>query len=187
MGRITRSPPKPRPKFSYDVTVPRTGMKWQTHQEELWGEVTRIAGNAGYRRRSPFWAVTTVCFDTPAKADELRAWLRAQRFSETFEPRRPARPDSYELAAKIQHAIIWGLSTGLIRPVVQAYRERRRDHGWTHQPANSAAADVIVAACPAIEHDDAREMVDHMLRHVEERHRAWFWQGIDGDHGFNGY
>ena len=187
MGRITRSPPKPRPKLVHEVNVSRTGMKWQTHQAELWAEVARIAGYAGYKQRSPFWAITTVFFDAKEKADGLRAWLHKEKFSEGREPYRPPPPDPYNVAAKVQHAIIWGLSTGLIRPVVMAYREKRREEGWTNAPANSAAAAVIVATCPAIKHNDARDLAEHMLRHVEERHREWFWRGINGDRGFNGY
>jgi len=60
MGRITRSPPKPRPKLTHEATVSRTGIKWETHQTALWTEVARIAGNVGYKQRRPFWAITAV-------------------------------------------------------------------------------------------------------------------------------
>ena len=79
----------------------------------------------------------------------------------------------YEEAARAQHAVIWGLSTGIIREVARAYRRERADCS-THGYPNMVAARVIVAAAPAIDIDRAREMVDQMLAWVIARHGAWF-------------
>jgi hypothetical protein len=57
--------------------------------------------------------------------------------------------DCRHWAAKAQHAVIWGMSTGIIRDVVQTYRRERRDCR-THGSPNWEAAKVILAAAPAI-------------------------------------
>jgi len=61
----------------------------------------------------------------------------------------------YEEAAKTQHAVIWGLSTGMIREVVRTYRRERRDCS-THGHPNWVASGVILAAAPYIDRDRAR-------------------------------
>ncbi|MEK7994174.1 MAG: hypothetical protein AAB403_10260 [Planctomycetota bacterium] len=85
MGRITWSLQKPKPKYLHEAKVLHNGMKWETHHEELWAGVARIASYAGYRQRKPFWGITLVLFDTAEKADALRAWLRAEWFNEVWE------------------------------------------------------------------------------------------------------
>ena len=87
---------------------------------------------------------------------------------------------NYEEAAKAQHAVIWGLSTGIMREVVRTYRRERRDCS-THGHPNMMAAGVIMAAAPAISRERAREMVDQMLAWVIDRHGTWFWSGLQGD------
>lgn len=86
----------------------------------------------------------------------------------------------YEEAALAQHAIIWGLSTGIIRDVVRTYRRERRDC-TTHGLPNWIASDVILAAAPSIGRDRARAMVDAMLSWTIARHETWFWAGLQGD------
>jgi len=92
----------------------------------------------------------------------------------------------YEEAAKAQHAVIWGLSTGIIRDVVRTYRRERRDCS-THCHPNWVASDVILAAVPAIDRDRAREMVDQMLAWVIARHETWFWAGLQGERALKLY
>jgi hypothetical protein len=92
----------------------------------------------------------------------------------------------YEKAALGQHAVIWGLATGIIRDVVLAYRRARLDCP-AHGPANFAAAKVIIARCPWMDHNGwegherARDMAEHMLAYIEARHRDWFWRGLQGE------
>jgi len=133
MGRITRYPPKPKTKFQHEVRVCHYSY-WKTRETELWDEVRRIAGQAGFKKHTPFWAFTVVSFDTEDKAKALDRWLRRARFNEGPPPPASSEPDRYELAAKAQHAVIWGLSTGIIRDVVRTYRRERRacsTHGYS--------------------------------------------------------
>ena len=92
----------------------------------------------------------------------------------------------YEEAALAQYAVIWGLSTGLVRDVVRVYRRERSDCS-THGLPRSIAAEVVLAKAPAIGTDKAREMVDAMLAWVIARHDTWFWTGLQGDRVINRY
>jgi len=185
MGRVTRRPANPTPKYLYEVTVrhSETGQAW------IWDAAARIGGPIGYKKRSPFWAITIIAFDTREKAAELEGQLRRWRHDEDLrEARRwpcPVRV-RYEEAAFAQHAVIWGLSTGIIRDVVRVYRRERSDCS-THGLPRSIAAEVILAATPAVGTDKAREMVDAMLAWVIARHASWFWAGLQGDRTLNSY
>jgi hypothetical protein len=60
MGRITRYSSKPKTKYLHEVRVGTLTVD----QAWLWEEVERIAGHAGYKKRSPFWACTIIAFET---------------------------------------------------------------------------------------------------------------------------
>lgn len=183
MGRVTRQPFKPKPKFLHEVTV-RHG---EVAHAWIWEKAARIAGPIGYKRRSPFWAITIIAFDAEEKASELEGLLREWRRDEELrEARRRPCPVrvQYEDAALAQYAVIWGLSTGIIRDVVRVYRRERGDCS-THGMPRSIAAEVILARAPAIGTDKAREMVDAMLAWVISRHATWFWTGLQGERTIN--
>jgi hypothetical protein len=185
MARVTRSPPKPKPKYLHEVRVGHEAAE----QAWLWEHVERIAGPRGFRKRTPFWAYTIVAFAAKEQADELALIVRRYREAEERRVARqwpcPVRA-RYEEAAASQHAIIWGLSTGIIRDVVRTYRQERRDCS-THGHPNWVASDVILAAAPSIDRDRARKMVDAMLAWVIARHATWFWAGLQGDQIINKY
>ena len=179
MGRITRYPSKSNTKYLHEVRVGT----YTVDQAWLWEEVERVAGHAGYKKRSRFWACTIIAFDTKEKADKLEYQVRDRReYEERLEAKKRPCPVRirYEEAARAQHVVIWSLSTGIIRDVVRSYRRERADCS-THGYPNMAAARVIVAAAPAIDIDRAREMVDQMLAWVIARHGAWFWTGLQGE------
>jgi hypothetical protein len=185
MGRVTRYPVKPKPKCLHEVTVKHS----ETRQAWIWEEAARIAGPIGFKKWSPFWAITNIAFDSREKAIELEGLLHHwRRENELREMRQRPCPVAvrYEEAAKAQHAVIWGLSTGIMREVVRTYRRERRDCS-THGYPNMVAADVIVAAAPTIGIDRAREMVDAMLAWTIARHGEWFWTGLQGDRLINRY
>lgn len=180
MGPITRPSRKARPKFVHEVRVGHQDVD-QPWLAELLG---RIAGPTGFRKRRPFWAYTIFSFVRKEQAAELERHLRDRReLQARIEARKRPCPVRlrYEEAAHAQHAVIWGLSTGLMREVVRTYRRARRDCS-THGHPNWVASNVILAAAPSIDRDRAREMVDQMLAWVIARHGAWFWTGLQGDH-----
>ena len=173
LGRITGPPPKPKPKYLHDVRVGHRG-QWSARQADLWAAVTRVAGTADFQKRDPFWASTVISFDTAEKAAALRRWLRNCHFDQ--EADRPSS-DPYAAVVKAQHAVIWVLTTGIIREVVRTYRTYRSDCS-THGMPKWEAASVILRAAPSITREDAREMVEAMLALVIARHGAWFWSGL---------
>jgi hypothetical protein len=178
MARITRPRPKPKPKFVHEV---RVGCR-EVDQPWLSELLAEIAGDNGFKKRAPFWAYTIFSFVHKEQADRLEREVRDRReLWERLEAK--ARPCPvcvrYEEAARAQHAVIWGLSTGIIRDVVRVYRRERADCS-THGHPNWVASDVILAAAPSIDRDRAREMVDQMLAWVIERHGDWFWTGLQG-------
>ena len=148
MGPIIRPPSKPRPKFVHEVRIGHqdVGQPWLA---EL---LARIAGSTGFKKRTRFWAYTIFSFAHKEQADELERHVRDRReLRARIEAR--ARPCPvrlrYEEAARAQHAVIWGLSTGIIREVVRTYRRERGDCS-THGHPNWVASDVILAAAPSI-------------------------------------
>jgi hypothetical protein len=183
VGRVTRYSPKPKPKYLLEVTVKHT----ETGQAWIWEKAARIAGSIGYKRRTPFWAITIIAFCSREKAVQMEGLLREWRHDEELrEARRwpcPVRV-RYEEAAFAQYAVIWGLSTGIIRNVARIYR-RERSNCSTHGLPRSIAAEVILATAPAIGTDKAREMVDAMLAWVIARHARWFWIGLQGERTIN--
>ena len=91
MGRVTRYSQKPKPKYLHAVTVKHSeaGQAW------IWEQAARIGGPLGYKRRSPFWAITIIAFDSREKAAELESLLRRWRarcVSVTRKPPLPSMP-----------------------------------------------------------------------------------------------
>ncbi len=132
----------------------------------------------GYSQRSRGWAARVVAFNTQEKADRLMRKLRRWRHEQDLaEMRRHPCPVTirYAEAALRQHGVIWGLSTGHIRPIVQAYRRARMDCS-THESPNWDATKTMVG----IDFERGRLMVDAMLLYIEARHRIWFWRSLQG-------
>lgn len=184
-SRITLPPQKPKANYVHEVRIHKSevGQAW------LWERVEAVAGPIGFKTWSPNWAVVVVAFDPQEKAAELEGVLRRWRHEEEMrEARKRPCPQRvrYEEAAVRQHAIIWGLATGVMREVIRVYRHERMDCS-THGMPNWAASDVILDAAPAFGRDRAREMVDAMLAWTIARHSARFWTGLQGEHTINRY
>jgi hypothetical protein len=179
VGGITRPRPKSKPKFVHEVRV------GHQHVDQPWLAelLVHIARANGFKKRTPFWAYTVFSFAHKEQADRLDREIRDRRQYEAWEEARkrpcPVRA-RYEEAARAQHALIWGMSTGIIRDVVRVYRRERADCS-THGYPNTVAARVIIAAVPATDLDRAREMVDQILVWVIARHGEWFWTGLHGE------
>src|SRR3954465_12364586 len=116
VGRITRQPSKP--KFVHEVQVSRAEVDKPWLNELL----ARIAGPNGYRKRTPFWAYTIFSFVHQGQADEMRLYVgRHREVAAKLEAKSRPCPVAikYQEAALAQYAVIWGLSTGLMREVVR--------------------------------------------------------------------
>jgi hypothetical protein len=180
VGRITRLPSKAKakPKFVHEVQVSRA----EVDQPWLAELLDRIAGPNSYRKGTPFWAYTIFSFVHQEQADEMRLYVgRHREVAAKLEAKSRPCPVAikYEEAALAQYAVIWGLSTGLMREVVRTYRRERRDCSTPGMP-RAVSAEVITAAAPAIDVEKARKMVDAMLAWVIAGHGAWFWTNAAG-------
>jgi hypothetical protein len=146
VGRITRCPPKPKLKFVREVRVRRGEI------DQPWFPRTarqRCHGN-GLQEAHPILGLHGLLVRREEQADEMELYLGRSR--ETEERRQAkARPCPvavrYEEAVRAQHAVIWGLSTGIIRDVVRTYRRERRACS-SHGHPNMVAAKAILDAAP---------------------------------------
>jgi hypothetical protein len=185
MARITRYPPKAKPKYLHEVNARHDEAELPWLKEY----VADIAGPIGFKIRKPNWGVRIFQFDTEEKAEAFRRRLHRWRHEEDLRDARK-RPCPikvrYEEAALAQHAVVWGLSTGVMREVIRTYRRERADCS-THGTPNWAATETLVAAAPGIDFDRGRLMVDAMLAYVIARHSTWFWTGLQGDRIINRY
>jgi hypothetical protein len=115
LGRITRRPRQTRAKLEHECRVGTGGDKWRTHQGELWAAASRIAGAAGWRKTSRFWAFVSLWFDSAEKAAALKAWLQAEQFGHhqaSFVPR--PEPTAEDIASDRWLAEEWGFATGKV-------------------------------------------------------------------------
>jgi hypothetical protein len=118
---------------------------WEVDKPWLAELLACIAGPNGYRKRTPFWAYTIFSFARQEQAAEMRLYVgRHREAAARLEAKKRPCPVAtrYEEAAFAQYAVIWGLSTGLIRDVVRTYRRERRDCSTYGMP-RAAAAEVI--------------------------------------------
>src|SRR4051794_14934344 len=118
MGRITRARPMPKPKFVHEVRVGHREVDKPWLSELL----ARIAGPNGYKKRAPFWACRIFGFAHQEQANEVRLYVRRHReVAAKLEAKSRPCPVAlrYDEAAMAQYAVVWGLSTGLIREVVR--------------------------------------------------------------------
>jgi hypothetical protein len=123
MGHISYPRPKPKPKFVHEVNV----SPWEGYQPWLAELLTEITGSTGFKKRRPFWAYTVFSFVHKEQAGRLERELRERRELRVGLEAK-ARPCPvpvrvrYEEAIPAPHAVIWGLSRGVIREVVRVYR-----------------------------------------------------------------
>jgi hypothetical protein len=129
------------------------------------GEYTSVAGwreDAGFR---------VFHFATWAKARALQHWI--DRSGIARRPMPKLGPTAEEKAERNRAALAWGLSTGAVRDVVQAYRRARHQGDGEVTAFNAAAAAAKALGQPAeeIEHT-ARVLLDW----AREHHREWFYR-----------
>jgi hypothetical protein len=127
------------------------------------GEYLSLAGwreDAGYRMFH---------FTTWAKARAMQHWI--DRSGIARRPMPKLGPTREEVAERKREALAWGLETGAVRDVVEAYH-RARHQGDSELTAFNAAADAANALgrpTGEIEHT-ARTLIDWAMEH----HRDWF-------------
>jgi hypothetical protein len=98
-------------------------------------------------------------FATWAKARAMQHWI--DRSGIAHRPMPKLAETAEEKAARKLDALAWGLETGAVRTVMQAYRQAR-DRGESELTAFNAAADAVLAlGCPLEKiNDTARVLID---------------------------
>ena len=117
------------------------------------GEVLALAGwreDAGYR---------VFHFATWAKARAMQHWI--DRSGIAHRPMPKLGETAEEKAARKREALAWGLQTGAVHAVAQAYRQAR-DRGESELTAFNAAADAALAFGRPLDqlNDTARVLID---------------------------
>ena len=144
-------------------------------QREIDAMCRRIAGAAehcalaGWREESGY---RVYHFTTWAKARAMQHWIDrsgiAHRPMPKLRPRRRRKqPNGSE------QALAWGLATGAVREIVQAYRRARHAGGEDLTAFNAACTVGLALGRP---NDEVQHTVEVLLEWARENHREWFYR-----------
>ena len=86
-------------------------------------------------------------------------------------PKLGATPE--EAAERKRQALAWGLATGAVREVVQAYRRARHAGGEDLTAFNAACTVGLALGRP---NDEVQHTVEVLLDWARENHREWFYR-----------
>ena len=78
-----------------------------------------------------------------------------------------------EAAERKREALAWGLATGAVREVVQAYRRVRHAGGEDLTAFNAACTVGLALGRP---NDEVQHTVEVLLEWARENHREWFYR-----------
>ena len=143
-------------------------------QREIYAMCRRIAGAAehcsfsGWREDSGY---RVYHFTTWAKARAMQHWIDRSGIAHRPMPKLGATPE--EAAENKRQALAWGLATGAVREVVQAYR-RARHAGDQDLTAFNAAC--IVGLALGRPNGEVQHTVEVLLEWARENHREWFYR-----------
>jgi hypothetical protein len=163
-----------RRRMPFTAKIKREDPFCSTDQREIHAMCRRIAGAAehcalaGWREESGYLVYH---FTTWAKARALQHWIDRSGIAHRPMPKLGATPE--EAADRKRQALAWGLATGAVREVVQAYR-RARHAGGEDLTAFNAACTVGLALGRA--NDEVQHTVEVLLEWARENHREWFYR-----------
>jgi hypothetical protein len=110
-------------------------------------------------------------FTTWAKARAMQHWI--DRSGIAHRPMPKLGLTAQEIARRTDEALAWGLETGAVREIVQAYRRARHRSDSELTAFNDAAAVAKALGRPVDRIDEtARVLIDWAIRH----HRDWFYE-----------
>jgi hypothetical protein len=141
-------------------------------QREIYAMCRRIAGAAEHYS-SAGWREDYLLyhFTTWAKARAMQHWI--DRSGIAHRPMPKLGPTPEEEAERKRQALAWGLATGAVRDIVQAYRRARHagDQGLTS--LNAACAVGLALGRP---NGEVQHTVEVLLEWARENHREWFYR-----------
>jgi hypothetical protein len=82
-------------------------------------------------------------------------------------------PTPEEEAERKRQALAWGLATGAVRDIVQAYRRARHAGDEDLTAVNAACTVGLTLGRP---NDEVRHTVEVLLEWARENHREWFYR-----------
>jgi hypothetical protein len=110
-------------------------------------------------------------FTTWAKARAMQHWIDRSGITHRPAPRLGRTPE--EVAEEKRQALAWGMATGAVRDVVQAYR-RARHAGDGELTAFNRACEVARAL--GRPNDQVQATAKALLDWARENHRRWFYR-----------
>ena len=110
-------------------------------------------------------------FTTWAKARAMQHWIDRSGIAHRPEPK--MGPTREEVEEEKRQALAWGLETGAVREVVQAYRRARHAGDGDLTAFNAAFAVAVALGRP---NGEAQHTVRVLLEWARENHREWFYR-----------
>ncbi len=138
-------------------------------RDELDAQCLRLTnGQAFYRgqRREGSRYVHVVHFGEPHQAKALEDWVRRTRFAQRPPPK--YGPTSEEQAALAEAAVAWGVRTGAIRRVVQAFRHEMG--GSLTRARSEALRTTQLYRMPG----DEKPVMEALIQWATKNHPNWF-------------
>jgi hypothetical protein len=142
--------------------------------QEIYAMCRRIAASSEYQSRSGWREdadFRVYRFTTWAKARAMQHWI--DRSGIAHRPMPKLGPTPEEKAERKRQALAWGLATGAVRDIVQAYR-RARHAGIEELTSFNAACTVGLAL--GRPNDEVQHTVEVLLEWARENHQEWFYR-----------
>jgi hypothetical protein len=142
--------------------------------QEINGMCRRIAASSEYQRRVGWRedaGFLVYRFTTWAKARAMQYWIDRTGIAKRPMPKLGVTPE--EITETKERALTWGLATGAVREVVQAYR-RARHAGDAELTSFNAACTVAMALGRPT--GEVENTVKTLLEWAKENHREWFYR-----------
>jgi hypothetical protein len=163
-----------RRRMPFTAKMKREDPVCSADQREIQAMYRRIAGaaehcsSAGWREESGYLLNR---FTTWAKARALQHWIDRSGIARRPIPKLGPTPE--EAAQRKRQALAWGLATGAVREVVQAYRRARHAGAEDLTSFNAACAVGLALGRP---NDEVQHTVEVLLEWARENHREWFYR-----------
>jgi hypothetical protein len=163
-----------RRRMPFTAKIKREDPFCSADQRKIEAMCRRIAGAAehcalaGWRAESGY---RVYHFTTWAKARAMQHWIDRSGIAHRPMPKLGLTPE--EVADRKRQALAWGLTTGAVREIVQAYR-RARHAGDQDLTAFNAACDVGLALGRS--NGEVRHTVEVLLEWARKNHREWFYR-----------
>jgi hypothetical protein len=163
-----------RRRMPFMAKIRRDDPLCSADQREIHAMCRRIAGAAehcsfaGWREDSGYLVYH---FTTWAKARAMQHWIDRSGIARRPEPKMGPTPE--EIEEEKRQALAWGMETGAVRDIVQAYRRARHAGDGDVTAFNLACTVALALGRP---NGEVQHTVTVLLDWVRENHRDWFYR-----------